>query len=64
MPEQKPHLGCGKKSVFVDILGGICTEIDFLFEQRRNNKLIRPMSKYIGPVGKSYIPMSKRIAKF
>lgn len=35
MPEQKPHLGCGKKSVFVDILGGICTEIDFLFEQRR-----------------------------
>ncbi|WP_299326086.1 2-methylcitrate synthase [uncultured Helicobacter sp.] len=31
-----------------------------IFEQRGNNKLIRPSSQYIGPENKAFIPMDKR----
>ena len=31
-----------------------------IFEQRGNNKLIRPSSEYIGPENKAFIPMDKR----
>ena len=32
-----------------------------IFEQRANNKLIRPTSRYIGPEPRSYCPLSKRV---
>lgn len=35
-----------------------------ILEQRKDNKLIRPSSKYIGPSNRPYIIMSKRTAKF
>ena len=31
-----------------------------IFEQRGNNKLIRPSSQYVGPENKAFIPMDKR----
>ncbi|WP_407380471.1 2-methylcitrate synthase [Helicobacter sp.] len=31
-----------------------------IFEQRGNNKLIRPSSQYIGPENKAFVPMDKR----
>lgn len=31
-----------------------------IFEQRGNNKLIRPSSEYIGPDNKAFVPMDKR----
>lgn len=31
-----------------------------IFEQRANNKLIRPSSEYIGPENKSFVPMANR----
>lgn len=31
-----------------------------IFEQRGNNKLIRPSSQYIGPDNKAFVPMDKR----
>lgn len=31
-----------------------------IFEQRSNNKLIRPSSQYIGPENKAFVPMDKR----
>ena len=31
-----------------------------IFEQRANNKLIRPSSEYIGPENKAFVPMDKR----
>lgn len=31
-----------------------------IFEQRANNKLIRPSSKYIGPENREFVPLNKR----
>lgn len=31
-----------------------------IFEQRGNNKLIRPSSEYVGPENKAFVPMDKR----
>lgn len=35
-----------------------------IIEQRRNNKLIRPVSKYVGPKMQEYVKISERIVKF
>lgn len=35
-----------------------------IMEQKTNNKLIRPVSKYTGKVNLEYIPISKRDIKF
>ena len=32
-----------------------------IFEQRANNKLIRPISNYIGPQTRDYVPIEKRV---
>lgn len=31
-----------------------------IFEQRKNNRLIRPNSKYIGPEPRKFVPISER----
>jgi len=32
-----------------------------IFEQRKNNKLIRPVSNYIGPAPTAFVSIQKRV---
>jgi 2-methylcitrate synthase len=54
---------CGMPTVFFTplfVISRISGWSAHIMEQRKNNKLIRPLSNYIGPEERAYVPIDKR----